>query len=206
MTQASVPSEIAYYYPEPYWLAREGNWIKSLLLFFDEIAILLPDYMRGREVVADPTLAGPLEDRHLLRVLEPEWFVDETTTQKLTDLMAAFIEAGAFDDLARTCAFTELSMSRMGYGAIRDIAQKVYVALAERGLARETQDDVSIPMHPEIRALYLIILAQLAREAGSRHHLDLHPRDQRPGSRAGFQCLSRARAHADAWPGCVLRS
>src|SRR5213596_1687894 len=41
-------AETAYYYPEPYWPASEGGWIKSLLLFFDEVAILLPSYMRGR--------------------------------------------------------------------------------------------------------------------------------------------------------------
>jgi hypothetical protein len=46
-------NELAYYYPEPYWLAHETSWIKSLLLFFDGIAILLPDYMSGRELVAD---------------------------------------------------------------------------------------------------------------------------------------------------------
>jgi hypothetical protein len=58
--------ELAYYYPEPYWLARESSWIKSLLLFFDGIAILLPDYMSGRELVADPTLGEPLADQGLL--------------------------------------------------------------------------------------------------------------------------------------------
>lgn len=49
-----APTEIAYYYPEPYWLSDEGGWVKSLLLFFDEIAILLPSYMRGRHIRADP--------------------------------------------------------------------------------------------------------------------------------------------------------
>ena len=39
--------DTAYYYPAPYWSAGEGDWIKSLLLFFDEVAILLPGYMRG---------------------------------------------------------------------------------------------------------------------------------------------------------------
>ena len=47
-----VPKEFAYYYPEPYWMAREGSWIKSLLLFFDGVAILLPEYMRGIEVAS----------------------------------------------------------------------------------------------------------------------------------------------------------
>jgi hypothetical protein len=175
VTAESVPSEIAYYYPEPYWLANEGSWIKSLLLFFDEIAILLPDYMRGRELVADPTVAGPLEDQHLLRVLEPEWFVDDVSTKKLTDLIAALIEAGAFDSLPRTGEYAALSMSRMGYMAVEEAADRVFRSLAERGLAKETEDGVSIRMHPGVRTVYLIILAQLAREAGARHGLDLHP-------------------------------
>jgi hypothetical protein len=187
MTEASIPNETAYYYPEPYWLAREGSWIKSLLLFFDEIAILLPDYMRGREVIADPTLAGPLKERQLLRVLEPEWFVDQDTARKLTDLMAALVESGAFDDLVRAGDYAELSMSRMGYMAAHETAHKIYTSLAERGLATETEDGVSIPMHPTIRSLYLIILAQLARVAGSRHQLDLHPVTNGRGAERAFR-------------------
>jgi hypothetical protein len=54
----AAPPETAYYYPEPFWLEREGGWVKSLLLFFDEIAILLPTYMRERNLLADPTLEG----------------------------------------------------------------------------------------------------------------------------------------------------
>lgn len=99
MTEVTIPRETAYYYPEPYWLAQEGSWIKSLLLFFDEIAIMLPDYMDGRHVVADPTLARPLADQCLLRVLQPEWFVDQATTQKLTDVIESLITTGAFDSL-----------------------------------------------------------------------------------------------------------
>ena len=71
--------DIAYYYPAPYWGWREGSWIKSLLLFFDEVAILLPHYMYGRHQTADPTLVEPLEERGLLRVLEPNDWIDEKT-------------------------------------------------------------------------------------------------------------------------------
>jgi len=49
----------AYYYPAPYWLVGEADWLKTLLLFFDDIAILLPRYMRGRPELADPVLANP---------------------------------------------------------------------------------------------------------------------------------------------------
>ena len=169
-----APPETAYYYPEPYWLAREGGWIKNLLLFFDELAILLPEYMHGRHVTADPTLAGPLEDQGLLRVLEPEWFVDEDATTRLTDMVQWLIEEKAFDDLP-PAGRAELSMSRMGYRAIHETAHRVYEALAARGLAVPSEDGVSIPMHPFVRAVYLVLLAQLARDTGARHSLDLLP-------------------------------
>lgn len=88
-------SELAYYYPEPFWLAQESSWIKSLLLFFDGVAILLPNYMKGRELVEDPSLAGPLTDRGLLMVLEPEWFVDEPLSTRLAEGMVELLLANA---------------------------------------------------------------------------------------------------------------
>jgi hypothetical protein len=168
------PPETAYYYPEPYWLGQESGWIKSLLLFFDEVAILLPEYMYGRHLTADPTLAEPLEDRGLLRVLEPEWFVDETATTRLTEMVQWLVEQRAFENLPEA-HMAELSMSRMGYSAIYEAAHHVFEGLESRGLAVESEDGVSIPMHPFVRAVYLVLLAQLARDTGARHGLDLLP-------------------------------
>lgn len=189
MAQEALPSEIAYYYPEPYWLAQEGGWIKSLLLFFDQVAILLPEYMHGKHVLADPSLAGPLEDEGLLRILEPEWFVDDATTTQLADVVESLVTRGAFDDQSDMAigAFAELSMSRMGYGALEGVAHSVYVELKRRGLASETEDGVSIPMHPLVRRVFLVVLAQLAREAGGRHQLDLHPVTNREDVSVAFE-------------------
>ena len=36
--------EVAFYYPGQYW--RDPDWIKNLILFFDGIAMLIPEYMR----------------------------------------------------------------------------------------------------------------------------------------------------------------
>jgi hypothetical protein len=47
--------------------------------------------------------------------------------------------------------------------------------LVERGLAKTSEDGVSVPMHPAVRSTYLLLLAQLARETGQRQGLDLHP-------------------------------
>ena len=188
-SDAPIP-ETAYYYPEPYWLAQEGGWIKSLLLFFDEIAILLPSYMRGRNLVADPTLAEPLEDRGLLRVLQPEAFVDEATATELTEVIEALIRDGGFDDLSKAGGFAELSMSRMGFGAIEPVARRVLDQLSARGLAMPTQDGVSVPMHPQIRSIYLVLLAQLARQTGARSGLDLHPVTNGRGATEAFEQLT----------------
>ena len=36
--------ELAFYYPNPVW--SDSDWVKNLVLFFDGIALLVPDYMR----------------------------------------------------------------------------------------------------------------------------------------------------------------
>lgn len=176
-------AELAYYYPEPYWLARESSWIKSLLLFFDGVAILLPSYMAGRELVADPSLAGPLADRGLLKVLEPEWFVDDDLSERLAEGMVELITGGAFEGGAAS-GFAELSMSRMGFAELsasrmgarhRGIFEMIHEELKERGLALDSQDGVSVPMRRDVRLAYLLLLAQEAREAGRRHGYELHP-------------------------------
>lgn len=186
MSDGEAPSEIAYYYPEPYWLAQEGGWVKSLLLFFDEIAILLPSYMYGKHIVADPTLAGPIEDLGLLRVLRPETFVDEEMAARVTGVVEHLLDAGAFDALPESDSFAELSMSRMGFSTLRDLAEEVHHKLLVRGLAKESEDGLSVPLHPGLRSAYLVILAQLARETGQRHGLDLHPITNGRGAESSF--------------------
>jgi hypothetical protein len=167
-----APAETAYYYPEPFWHSMDGGWIKSLLLFFDEIAILLPHFMRRELFLRDPSLAGPLEERGLLRILEPEWFIDDVAARKLTDTITSLMESGAFDHLA-DAGFGDLSKSRMGFPAAPEEAQRLIQALSQRGLVASIS---GVPMlHGTVRATYLTVLAQLARETGARHYLDLHP-------------------------------
>lgn len=168
-------AEIAYYYPEPYWLMEEGGWIKSLLLCFDKVGILLPDYMRGRESWADPVLAEPLLDTGTLEIVEPETFVDAELTERLTEAMVELIVSGTFDSVESPGGFAELSMSRMGFYGDRGLFDMILEELHRRGLAGTSEDGVSIPLHPLVRRAYLLLLAQFARHAGVRHDLDLHP-------------------------------
>ena len=168
-------TDTAYYYPNPFWTLREVDWIKSLLLFFDDVAILLPDYMYGRHTHADPVLSGPLEERGLLQVIEPKEWVDKEVTEKLAEIIVDLLTNGAFDQLPQADSFAELSQSRLGYSADVELAGFLVDELKVRGLARPTEDGVSIPLHPTVRMTVLVILAQLSRLAGEKRGMTIHP-------------------------------
>lgn len=167
--------DVAYYYPAPYWGVGEGSWVKSLLLFFDRVSILLPHYMYGRHHVADPVLAEPLEDMGLLEVLEPNTWVDEEMAKGLAEAISGLLANGVFDNLSKEVYFHELSQSRIGYGADIELAESLISELQAKGLARPSEDGVSIPLHPAVRTTILVILAQLSRSAGNKRNLSLHP-------------------------------
>ena len=169
------PPDVAYYYPAPYWSGRETSWVKSLLLFFDQIAILLPNYMYGRHQAADPTLVEPLEDRGLLQVLEPSAWIDEKMANQLAEIVVELLTNGVFDDLLKTEPFHELSRSRIGYDADVKLADFLVDELRTRDLARPSEDGVSIPLHPTVRTTILVILGQLSRVAGIERGLAIHP-------------------------------
>ncbi|MGB3441105.1 MAG: hypothetical protein WBA97_20340 [Actinophytocola sp.] len=154
--------DVAYLH-EPYWDFGHGDWIKSLLLFFDGIALLVPDYMHERPLFTDPILAQPLAEQELLHRLSPEALVGQATAEALTDLLDRLINSGTFDDLERGTAFAELSHSRLGGTADAGLTEIVLEQLRDRGLARHTEDGVSIPLHPAVRAFVLVVLPQLLR-------------------------------------------
>ena len=167
--------DVAYYYPAPFWGMSEGGWVKSLLLFFDRVSILLPGYMYGRHHLADPALAEPLEDQGLLEVLEPKKWVDEEMAKKLAESVSGLLANGVFDDLPKDVHFHELSQSRLGYGADVSLAESLVSELRAKGLAEPSEDGVSIPIQPTVRTTILVILAQLARSAGNKQNLSVHP-------------------------------
>jgi len=176
---SEVLREVAYYH-EPYWGPGRGDWIKSLLLFFDGVALLVPDYMRDRPLLTDPTLAQTLADQGLLHRLSPETLVDQATTEALTQLLDDLLTAGAFDDLDHRTGFTELSHSRLGGTADAGLTDVVLQQLRERGLARPSEDGVSIPLHPAVRAFVLVALPQLLRAPAEKAGYALQPTSAQP--------------------------
>jgi len=177
--QSEEVRDVAFYYPGHLW--HHGDWIKTLLLFFDGVGILVPEYKQGEPEALDPVLAAPLREQGLLHYLIADQVVDKAATEQLVTVLTNFIASGAFDSLAQHgSAFHEISRSRMGFYGDHGLAQMLFEELEARGLARKSQDGVSIPLHPAIRYLILVLLAQILRPRGLSMGLDLSPATDQP--------------------------
>jgi hypothetical protein len=104
-----------------------------MILFFDGIGILLPDYLRGKPEREDPAIAIPLREEGLLHVLEPEQIVDKPATEKLSGAMTEIIKSGALDKLDKNGEFHAISYSRMGGYGEAQLAKELFVF----GVARD---------------------------------------------------------------------
>lgn len=179
MDGAARGKELAFYYPNPMWM--DGDWIKNLILFFDGVALLVPEYMKDRIEQYDPAIVAGLREHNLLTIIEPEIAVDKMASSTLATIMTDIIVSGALDTLARdSTAFHELSMSRLGYYGDQGLGKMIVAELKQRGLARDTEDGVSIPLHPMVRSLVLTLLSQVLRSHGAKIGAELSPVTDRP--------------------------
>lgn len=178
MAKEVESKEIAFYYPGPMW--HRDDWIKTMILFFDGIGILLPNYLHGNPEHETPEIAIPLREKNLLHYLEPETIVDAEATQRLSDAMLGVIQSGALDKLDKNAEFHELSASRLGWYGDHELAERLFAELKQRGLAQDSRDGKSIPMHYMVRGLILVLLSQILRGHGEKLGAELSPATDRP--------------------------
>ena len=172
--------DIAFYYPGQYWL--NADWAKNLVLFFDGIGMLIPSYMPDIGHWDDFPVVQPLRDEALFYVIRPEEHVGAEQAQELAAAIESIISSGGLDELTRRSGETEfrsefgsLSMSRMGYYGHRRIADTIFHSLRERGLASDSEDGASIPMHRDVRGLILVLLSQIIKTRESVMGFTLSP-------------------------------
>ena len=141
----------------------------------------LPEYL-------EPSVVEGLKQHDLLHIIEPEKAVDKDATIKLSETMAQIIASGELDSLVQSKSqFAELSMSRLGYAGDNKLADKIFRELKKRGLARDSKDGKSIPMHPFVRSLVLVLLAQILRPYGDKLESILSPATDRPNLVEAFK-------------------
>ena len=175
--------DFAFYYPGQYWW--DPDWIKNLILFFDGIAMVIPEYMNDYGSVEDYPIVSSLEDRGMFHVVRPEEAVGQRETEILAEALVDIITSGRLDYLttgrgARDTSFGSLSMSRLGYYGDRKLAEFVVRELKARGLAGDSKDGVSIPIEKTVRSIILVLLAQILKFKGERMGLTLSPATDRP--------------------------
>ncbi len=172
--------DVAFYYPGQYW--HDTDWAKNLICFFDGIAMLIPTYMKDHSSFDDYPIISALKDHGLFHVIRPEEAIDAEATKALAEALGEIIASGRLDHLTkrnnvdiRNSAFGSLSMSRLGFYGDRNLAELILQELKSRGLADDSKDGVSIPMHATVRALILVLLAQILRPKGEDIGLTLSP-------------------------------
>ena len=169
-----------------------GDWIKNLVLFFDGISLLVPNYMKDRPEQTDRPVIVGLRERGLLEIIEPERAVDKSATEQLASALTDVITSGILDELSKEdTGFHELSMSRLGsYGDV-GLFSMIFEELKNRRLVEDSEDGVSIPMHPKVRSLVLVLLSQILRPYGSVINANLSPiTDSSPMVKALTELLS----------------
>ena len=81
------------------------------MLFFDSVALLVPDYMRDHPEQIDRPIVVGLQDKGLLEVIEPETAVDSSATKELASAMTDIVASGVLDEFGNEeSAFHEISM------------------------------------------------------------------------------------------------
>ena len=160
--------ELGFYYPGQYW--HDADWIKNLVLFFDGIAMLIPKYMQDQASFDDIPIVTALKEHDLFTIVRPEDVVGPAETEQLRMALSDVIESGGLDHLvqshqgkAEATHFGSISMSRLGYYGDRQLAESILEELKKRGLARDSEDGVSVPIHRTVRALILVLLAQILK-------------------------------------------
>jgi len=177
MAEHDESPTLAFYYPG--WIWHDPAWLKNLLLFFDGVALLVPAYMQDRPEETDPALVVGLRDEGLLTILEPEEMVDASAAKALGKALGDLLDAGYLDDMAEQL-MGSISYSRLGFTAEPELLATILDELRARSLAGESQDGMSVPIHPEVRNLILTLLSQILRAAGAERGLNLAPAtDQR---------------------------
>ena len=187
--------EVAFYYPG--WIWYSDAAIKNLLLFFDGIALLVPDFMRDRPANAVPEIVVPLVDDGLLHILEPEKLIDKRATERLAEAMTDIIASGSLDSLANEgTGFRELSYSRLGGAGDAELARMIHEELKVRGLAQDTRDGLTVPIHPLVHSLVLVLHAQILKPNGMAQGLALEPTTDRPELVRALTEILSLRPHA----------
>ncbi|WP_043472137.1 hypothetical protein [Kitasatospora sp. MBT66] len=176
MSTEGAPLELAHYYPGWIWDDAAVGRMKSLLLYFDGFALLLPEHHFGTTVAREARLAGPLHDKGLLHNLEPDTWLDADSAMLVQEAAQNTRRSTVQEPLnaARTGDFSG-SITADHFGPVEIRAPRID-ELLQSGAVTRLRPDLGpdmVEMAPTAREAALMALALVAQQriADSRLHL-----------------------------------
>jgi hypothetical protein len=130
--------------------------------------------------IYDPAIVAGLREQDLLQILHPEELVDREASAELAEALGQVLESGLLADLANADpGGASISYSRLGFAA-EELAWPILEELRKRGLAGDDLEGHAVQIDYRVRAMILILLAQILRGRGAARGLDLAPATDRP--------------------------
>ncbi|MFJ2471658.1 hypothetical protein ACIOWI_01460 [Streptomyces sp. NPDC087659] len=163
--------ELAHYYPDWIWQARSLDWMKSLLLYFDGLAIVLPTNLFEVAVEADPILAQPLLEKGMLHNFPPrEWLTSERAAAVRQAANAVAARSGPTAGLGVQAA----TLSTFHFVAHGEDADRIIGQMLEsRVIGASYPASALIQLQPAVRLVMLFAVALAAQASLTTHRIHL---------------------------------
>ncbi|MFC8615017.1 hypothetical protein ACFT9M_01165 [Micromonospora purpureochromogenes] len=91
MTPPAAPLELAYYQSDWIWPGTDDDKMKSYLLFFDGLALALPEELLDYVLDRRSVLAQPLWEQGLLHNFDPDDWMTEDLAKQIRNLVEALL-------------------------------------------------------------------------------------------------------------------
>ena len=171
----SVPAkDFAYYASGWIWPKRQSDLMKSMLLFFDGIALALPADLAAETIYRDPVLATPLAEQGLLVNFDPDVTLDAKTAKQLANTLTKVVQLFALEE-EWSRSFATLTVSHFGSELAPNAARVLERELAKRRLIAWTKTRGLVGLDPEIRLLVLTVFSQALRARLLNRGIVVHP-------------------------------
>lgn len=196
-TSTSVP-RVALYHPWPPIEKRSiSGWIKTMLLFFDAVAVLISPGAHERFILDQEETALPLLDTGMLKFLDPALMIDQATAQRMISFLELTVLTADspfnFERSAHNILVREGGIIYPGRRAVmtgeftppihpttRRTIMMLWSRLHELGLASDVLMDETLRVSKTFWGVYEAFLAHSLRPAGLRAGLDLQPTTDEP--------------------------
>jgi len=185
--------KVAFYHPWPPVDSRPlSSWLKSMLLFFDGVAVLVARNDRKILVGGQEETIYPLMEAGLLHILDPDDVIDHEVATALTE----FVLEIATSDERELLRNPHSALLRRNWRRPRALtpeeraaSEMVWEEMRRRGYASRIRYDNSIYLNRGAWAVILAFLAQALRPAGRSLGLDLLPATDNPNLLDGFRTV-----------------